>query len=149
MSITIQEHLLVTYDGNTVDDIELSDTIDNITADDIKGFIYCGAYNRNIRAFVPHTLNASLADLDYVPFDFMLDPSNHRLIFDKGGTYPDAQYMGVVWLYTTLDNPDNFVEDHEDKYRIVCQWDAPNYFINLPTPAGTHGGATRWTDEDE
>lgn len=163
MAITTDTTYDVRFNDVTVDTIGQSKTLNLYTTDEITAFIYCGCYNNTIQGnLYPFSTTEGSYDTwnangnKYMPFKSDAVTGTYMELLGGGGSYddntPNGRYVGVVWLVDTTGEgfSNNITQQNANKYRIVTEFDARNYYIN-------HGGnfsqvdnygATSWTDEN-
>lgn len=149
MAIDIDSYIDVQYSGNTVTRIGLSEGMDQIANEDILDYMFCASYNKIIHGVVPRTENVSMNTYrELLPFSYELD--NPYVEINTGGYdhNPAGMYMGVIWLYTDIfaNHPEN--NGNLSHFKIVMDWDAPNYYTTVPAPNGRRDNITSWTAGD-
>lgn len=149
MAINIDSYIDVQYSGDTVTRIGLSAGMDTISNDDILSYIFCASYNKLIHGVVPRKEDVSMATYrELIPFNFELD--DPKVVINVGGydTNPNGIFMGVIWLYTDIfaNHPEN--NGNLSHFKIVMDWDAPNYYATCPAPNGKRDNITSWSSGD-
>lgn len=163
MSIATDTTYAVKYNGDTVDEIGQSKTLNNYTSAEIEDFLYCGCYNNTLKGnLFPFSTTEGSYDTwnangdKYMPFKTNAVTGSYMEMLTGGGAYIDnnsnGRYVGVVLVVDTAGNGyvNCITQNNASNYRIVTEFDARNYYIN-------HGGnfaqvdsfgATSWDDEN-
>lgn len=147
MAISTDSKVSIQFSNVEVSEYGLSKTLDNYTVDEIKNYIYCGAYNQIVRNFIHRVEGTTLQSTD-IPLPFAYEKGNGFYTISKGENplYNNYKPMGILWCEsdsTTLD------ATNLSTFKIVTEMDAVNMIVNIPSPVGTNGGATSWTDNDD
>lgn len=161
MAITTDSYQNIEYSGDTVSQIGLSKTLDNYTWDEIFNFQYCSMSNRLnrivtlrtavnmenslVRSVVPLTINNfTTTSLGYHFADMSADEPGEYI-------FPDGMYCKILWLQGTRSASINYgiYNSNKNGFKIVTEWDAPNFIYTLPDPQNTVGDcATSWNDNE-
>lgn len=163
MAITTDITYEVKYNGDTVDEIGQSKTLNLLTSAEIEDFLYCGCYNNTMSGnLYVYTTDAGSYDtwnsLDdkYMPFKTDAVTGSYMQMLPGGGAYSDTtengRYVGVVLVVDTAGEGyvNTITQSNASKYRIVTDLDARNYYIDhTGNFAQVDGyGATDWDDEN-
>ena len=146
MAINIDSYIDVQYGGDTVTRIGLSAGMDTIANEDILNYVFCASYNKIIHGVVPRKTDVSMNTYrQEIPFNFTLSDPNVEINIGGYDTNPNGIFMGVIWLYTDIfaNHPEN--NGNLSHFKIVMDWDAPNYFITCPDPNGKRDNITSWS----
>lgn len=145
MAISIDSYIDVQYSGITVERIGLSAAMDTISNEDILDYIFCGSYNKIIHGVIPRKTDVPMTQYrQEIPFNFEMDDPRVEINIGGYDLNPNGMYMGVIWLYTDIfaNHPEN--NGNLSHFKIVMDWDAPNYFATCPDPNGTRDNITSW-----
>lgn len=149
MAITIDSYIDVQYSGVTVERIGLSAGMDTISNSDILDYVFCGSYNKIIHGVIPRKTDVSMTQYrQEIPFNFEMDDPRVQINIGGYDLNPNGMYMGVIWLYTDIfaNHPEN--NGNLSHFKIVMEWDAPNYFATCPEPNGRRDNITSWSASD-
>lgn len=163
MAITTDITYEVKYNGNTVDEIGQSKTLNLITSAEIEDFLYCGCYNNTMSGnLFPYSTTEGSYDTwnsngdKYMPFMTDAVTGTYMEMLAGGGAYIDTtehgRYVGVVLVVDTSGQGyvNTITQSNASQYRIVTEFDARNYYIdhtgNFTQVDGY--GATDWDDEN-
>lgn len=163
MAISTDITYEVKYNGETVDVIGQSKTLNLLTSAEIEDFLYCGCYNNTMSGnLFPYSTTEGSYDTwnslndKYMPFKTDAVTGSYMEMLVGGGTYSDTtengRYVGVVLVVDTTGEGyvNSITQSNASKYRIVTEFDARNYYIDhTGNFAQVDGyGATDWEDEN-
>lgn len=160
MAISTYSYQNIEYNGNTVSQIGLSKTLDNYTWDEIFDYQYCSMCNGLARIIMPYKADTNYEDYnDDAKQGFTVtnvDDDNGLCDIECNQTgvyqYPQGIYCKIIWLQGTRSESRTYQIYNTNKanFKLVTEWDAPNFVFTLPDPQSTFGAcATAWTDSEE
>lgn len=155
MAITTDSYIDVQIDGDTVDRIGLSKSLDNYSIEEIVSHGFCAMNHKLWVNGQTKTTDADYTVTKTLPVT--ISGNTFPITVDKGtGDYnfPDGMYCAVVWLYSSDKSPFDYKiqESEASHYKLVTEWDAPHY-VYRPADLQTAGhwtGKTHlsWNDTD-
>lgn len=160
MAVTTESYYDIKYNGETIDRIGLSDSIDNYSASEIAAMTYCGTQFIMIKNLSKREAGVGLLGWDLAkPFD--VTDGQHignggKYILGPGVSsyaYPSGLPCSVVWLaFGESDTPHGSYDINDSAYleriKIITEWDAPKYEYVITAPIQKGGkGATTWEDD--
>ena len=158
MAITTDSYQNIQYSGSTVSQIGLSKTLDNYTWDEIFDYQYCSMCSGLSRIVAPYAANTNIEDYDVTKLGFTVeitDSWDGDADFKAEQTgiyiYPQGLYSKIIWLRGTRTETDTYqlYDSNMSNFKLVTEWDAPNFIFTLPSPVSTFGAcATSWSDDE-
>lgn len=160
MPITTNSYQNIEYNGNTVSQIGLSKTLDNYTWDEIFNYQYCGMCNGLARFIMPYKADTNYEDYNddtkqgFTVTNIDDDTGLCDIECNQTGVYlyPRGLYCKIIWLQGTRSESRTYqvYNSNMANFKLVTEWDAPNFIFTLPDPQSTFGScATAWTDSEE
>lgn len=159
MAITTDSYQNIEYSGDTVSRIGLSKTLDNYTWEEILNYQYCGMCNGLARIVTPYAASTNIEDyfdISKLPFtvsDIDDDSGLCNINCNRTGLYTSVQglYCRIIWLRGTRTESRTYqvYNTNRSNFKLVTEWDAPNFVFTIPSPVSTFGAcATSWSDEE-
>lgn len=158
MAIATDSYQNIQYSGSTVSQIGLSKTLDNYTWDEIFDYQYCSMCNGLSRIVAPYAANTNIEDYDVTKLGFTVeitDSWDGDADFKAEQTgiyiYPQGLYSKIIWLRGTRTETNTYqlYDSNMSNFKLVTEWDAPNFIFTLPSPISTFGAcATSWSDDE-
>lgn len=160
MAITTDSYYNVIYNGDTVDRIGLSKTLNNYTKAQIASMTYCGT-----QYLMAKNLSQREHEVGYLGWDLAkpmeCTDGEHignggKYILNQGSSsyaYPNGLPLSVIWLaFGENITPPIWISVHEPEIlaatKIITEWDAPKYEYHITAPVQKGGkGATTWSDD--
>lgn len=160
MAISTYSYQNIEYNGNTISQIGLSKTLDNYTWDEIFDYQYCSMCNGLARIIMPYKADTNYEDYnDDTKQGFTVtnvddDTGLCDIECKQAGVYqyPQGLYCKIIWLQGTRSESRTYqvYNSNMANFKLVTEWDAPNFIFTLPDPQSTFGScATAWTDSEE
>lgn len=160
MAITTDSYYDVIYNGETVDRIGLSKTLDNYTNEEIASMTFCGTEFALIKNISQREQGVTLLGWDLAkPFD--VADGEHignggKYILSPGISpyqYPNGMPFNVVWISFEYGIAPpinlNIHEGNASHCKIITEFDAPKYEYQLTAPMQVGGiGAASWNVDD-
>lgn len=158
MAITTDSYQNIQYNGNTVSQIGLSKTLDNYTWDEIFDYQYCSMCSALSRIVAPYAAQTNITSYDPAKLAYKVtitDSWDGDADFSAEQTgaiqYPQGLYSKIIWLRGTRTETRTYqlYNSNMSNFKLVTEWDAPNYIFTLPSPVSTFGAcATSWSDDE-
>lgn len=158
MAITTDSYQNIQYSGSTVSQIGLSKTIDNYTWDEIFDYQYCGMCSSLSRIVAPYAANTNITSYDVTKLGFTVEITDSwdgdaDFKAEQTGVYnyPQGLYCKIIWLRGTRSDTATYqiYTSNMNDFKLVTEWDAPNFVFTLPSPVSTFGAcATSWSDNE-
>lgn len=159
MAITTDSYQNIEYSGDTVSRIGLSKTLDNYTWEEIFNYQYCSMCNGLGRIVTPYAASTNIEnyyDITKLPFT-VSDIDDYQGLCNvncnRTGVYTNEQglYCRIIWLRGTRTESRTYqvYTANRSNFKLVTEWDAPNFIFTLPSPVSTFGAcATSWSDNE-
>lgn len=158
MAITTDSYQNIQYSGNTVSQIGLSKTLDNYTWDEIFNYQYCSMCSALSRIVAPYAAQTNITSYDPAKLAYKVtitDSWDGDADFSAEQTgviqYPQGLYSKIIWLRGTRTETRTYqlYNSNMSNFKLVTEWDAPNFIFTIPDPVSTFGDcATSWTDDE-
>ena len=141
MAITTDSYVDISTGGITYDRIGLSKTLDNYTFEEIKDFHYCSMSNVLMRQLDIKKNISSTAEYASIPNE-ITGEYNNVYVTSGSSAYRDAAgaYSTVYWLEGAAQP--YITEDALFAYKLVTEWDASKYVMDVSTMIGNIAFAT-------
>ena len=160
MAIATDSYYDVIYDGDTLDRIGLSKTLNNYTTAEIGTMTYCGTEYLMAKN-LSHWEHVTLLGWD-LPKPFDVEDGQHignggKYVLSPGTStyqYPNGLPLSVIWLsFGYGSTPPAYITNRNsailNSTKIITELDAPKYEIVMAQPIQKGGkGATAWSDPD-
>ena len=161
MAITTDSYYNIVYNGETVDKIGLSKTLNNYTIEEIASMTFCGTEYLMAKNLSQRENGVTLLGWDLSkPFD--VDDGEHlgnggKYVLNAGTgeyQYPNGAPFSVVWLSFPQNSPSpSYISTHDtallQTVKIITEWDAPKFEYIITNPVTKGGkGSTAWSDPD-
>lgn len=154
MAIATDSYENIVYSGSTVTRIGLSKSLNNYSLDELYAHVYC-SYSNRLYKLILERQNSNIntyADVEKVPY--VITTSGTQVTVNNGiGEIADARgdYQFIVWLKGSRSEAGTYsiYQYQLTDFKMVTEWDAPNYYYKLPDPVSTFGTcATAWDDDE-
>ena len=160
MAISTDSYYDIQYSGNTVEQMGLSKSLDNYTWDEIFNYQYCSmSHQLFCLPYIKEEIN--IEDAPSEKLSFIIDNLTESALgyhfcdinCQQTGeyVYPNGLYCKIIWLRGTRSASRTYQIYNSNKanFKLVTEWDAPNYIYTLPSPQSTFGDcATSWSDDE-
>lgn len=154
MAINTDSYMNIVYSGTTVTRIGLSKALSNYTLDELYDYVYC-AFSNRLYKLILERQNSNIntyADTEKVPY--VVTTSGTKVTVNNGiGIITDERgdYQFIVWLQGSRSEAGTYsiYQYQLTDFKLITEWDAPNYYYKLPDPVSTFGtAATSWSDDE-
>lgn len=139
-----------------VDEIGLSDTIDNYTDAEIAAYLYVAANSRMLGGNIDiYTNTAGSYDTwnDGMPYNTGAVTGSIMTMKSGDGIYEspaDGRYLGVILLHSSNNQYNEYITvGNSDNYRIITEFDAPKFLMDVSATLTQidNTGAVSWDDK--
>lgn len=158
MAIATDSYQNIQYSGSTVSQIGLSKTLDNYTWDEIFDYQYCSMCSGLSRIVAPYAANTNITSYDDTKLGFTVEITDSwdgdaDFKAEQTGvySYPQGLYSKIIWLRGSRSEAATYqiYTSNMSNFKLVTDWDAPNFIFTLPQPKRTFGVcATDWSDDE-